>query len=150
MRSEKSIASAAFPTLAIGNAVVPSAQTSLWLRALKDYKDKTDIDLMSHPLASFLAAPNSPDSICDAFQTRMKDFRASHSKWGKFRNDYVKPIVELLLVVNKAAGEIASHFVCSTLSKSECMAYCAVAHRSRRPNDFCRVRCLAHGMYSQS
>ncbi|VDB95871.1 unnamed protein product [Peniophora sp. CBMAI 1063] len=82
----------------------------LWSQALSDYTKKTKIDLSKHPLAKDLAVLDSPEEICDAFRERMKRYRRDGTKWGRIRNDYVKPIVDALLIINKTLGETAGSF----------------------------------------
>ncbi|VDB93432.1 unnamed protein product [Peniophora sp. CBMAI 1063] len=82
----------------------------LWSQALSDYTKKTKIDLSKHPLAKDLAMLTSPEAICDVFQEKMKRYRKEDTKWGRIRNDYVKPIVNALLIVNETLGETAGNF----------------------------------------
>lgn len=82
----------------------------LWSDALRKYADRTRIDLTRHSLLEPLSACTSPEDICIVFEDKMKqfaNFRASDSKWGKLRNTYIKPAVEVLQLLTSSLKEIA-------------------------------------------
>ncbi|KZV62474.1 hypothetical protein PENSPDRAFT_617840, partial [Peniophora sp. CONT] len=86
---------------------------SLWTKALENYKNKTGMDPLTHPLTKDLADRKSEDEILQLFETKMQEFesfRASDSRWGKLRNVYLKPAVEVILSLNDALAETASYF----------------------------------------
>ncbi|KZV60303.1 hypothetical protein PENSPDRAFT_620147, partial [Peniophora sp. CONT] len=86
---------------------------SLWSQALQDYQHRTGLDPCTHPLTRDLAQRSSLDGILQLFDMRMKEFRrfrAGDPKWEKLRNRYLKPAVEVIMVLNDALKELSGSF----------------------------------------
>jgi hypothetical protein len=86
----------------------------LWTEALEKYKNQTDVDPLRDGIAQRIGACNSTDdvvNVLDQEMHRFKDFRAEDSRWGKLRNQVLKPVIDVILRINDVAAETASSLV---------------------------------------
>ncbi|VDB93439.1 unnamed protein product [Peniophora sp. CBMAI 1063] len=82
----------------------------LWTKALSEYMAKTKVDPSKHRLAKLLSGRESPEDVCEIYQKNLEESRGSNTKWGIIRNTYLKPIVEVLILINDSMAETAASF----------------------------------------
>lgn len=90
--------------------------SSLWSQALQNYERRTGLDPRTHALTLDLAGCGSFEEILELFDAKMKEFRrfrAGDPKWDRLRNRYLKPAVQVILVLNDAMKEVSESFVSS-------------------------------------
>ncbi|KZV73950.1 hypothetical protein PENSPDRAFT_749646 [Peniophora sp. CONT] len=83
----------------------------LWSDAQNKFKQQVGVELTKHPIARDLEACTTAEDICVVFERQLRvfvAFRGSASTWGKLRNTYLKPTVEIILMLSNALGEAAS------------------------------------------
>jgi hypothetical protein len=100
-------------------SALPNEFTELWNDALAKFKESTGVDPLTDKLASPIASCKDADEVMIRLDDEMEafeSFRAEDSRWGKLRNNYIKPLVDFVLTVNDVAGEAASAFVCLALN----------------------------------
>jgi hypothetical protein len=86
----------------------------LWTDALEMFKKQTGVDPLRDGIAQRIGACNSTDdvvNVLDQEMCRFKDFRAEDSRWGKLRNQVLKPVIDVILRINDVAAETASSLV---------------------------------------
>jgi hypothetical protein len=86
----------------------------LWTDALEKYKKQTDVDLLKEEIAQQIGACNSADDVVHVLDHEIhafKEFRAEDSRWGKLRNQVLKPLIDVVLRINDVAAETASSLV---------------------------------------
>jgi hypothetical protein len=86
----------------------------LWADALEKYKKQTGVDPLRVEVARRIQDCNSTDAVVvvlDDEMLKFKDFRAEDSRWGRLRNQYIKPVIDVVLGINDAAAGAASTLV---------------------------------------
>jgi fungal STAND N-terminal Goodbye domain len=72
--------------------------------ALDDYTKQTGIDLIRNPFAHKIQHPDSPESILELFQERVKEFKEYRDGNRKLIN-VLKPAVQILHAFSGTLGE---------------------------------------------
>jgi hypothetical protein len=89
----------------------------LWSEAIRRFNERTadhDARLLKGELSTALKRCTTTSVIMDTLEAEMgrfDGFRAADSKWGRLRNDLLKPAVDVILLITETAGELASSFV---------------------------------------
>jgi hypothetical protein len=98
----------------MSNPPAPDEFAKLWADALAEFKKTTGVDPLTGGIATQLAGCRTSDDVLAKLDDEMRKFdkfRAEDSEWGKLRNEYLKPLVGVVLSVNNVAGEAASAVV---------------------------------------
>jgi hypothetical protein len=130
----------------MSNTPAPDEFAQPWVDAHAKFKKSTGVDPSTDHLAKPMASCKTADEVLDKLDDEMeafKDFRAEDSRWGKLRNNYIKPLIDSLLTINDAAGEAASALV-SIPRTGFCFILTIIVYRdSRREADLGCFRCAS-------
>jgi hypothetical protein len=101
----------------------PDDFAKLWADAHAKFKESTGVDPLRDGLAVQLAGCKTSDDVLGKLDDEMKkfdDFRAEDSRWGRLRNDFIKPLLGVVLSVNDVVAEAASAVVRLSFIRYSC------------------------------
>lgn len=143
-----------FPTPAISVASPEDAFSQLWSKALR----KCEQSMPGGPslwtsLLYRMDSCREAEDVCQVLDETMRAFerfRGSDTAWGKLRDGYLKPAIEVLLLFNDAVSGTAAGFVCSFYSYAQSCPDNGPASHTRWRGDVRRVRRSSPGRYVSS
>ncbi|KZV60178.1 hypothetical protein PENSPDRAFT_760153 [Peniophora sp. CONT] len=87
---------------------------TLWAEAMRKFQQSADVaSTLWESAYSGLSRCTSADDVLrslDDTMRKVKTFNAVDSSWKSVRNKYLKPAIQVLLLLNDAIAEFASHF----------------------------------------
>jgi hypothetical protein len=126
----------------------PDEFTQLWAEAHAKFKEITGVDLLMDDLAKTMSGCKDADEVLatlDGEMTKFQAFRAGDPQWSRLRNDYIKPLINAVLIMNDAAAEATSAVVSFPLMACRTVLPSILAGRPRREINFGWFRCSFAG-----
>ena len=88
----------------------------LWLHAVLNLQKNASRDVAQWKSAiQRMDQCRDAEDVCrvlDDMMSSIETFRGTDTIWGKLRNKYLKPVIDVLLLFNDVIGETAASFVC--------------------------------------
>jgi hypothetical protein len=126
----------------------PSAFQKLWLDALRQYREKTGVDLLRISYIASIVACETVDDVLRILEGQDKNFSEFRRRGQKIR-DALAPVVRIVEHCNNAGSEAAAAASVRDywMPPFASSPYVCAEYRTRRKSRFCRVRNHDLGQY---
>lgn len=115
----------------------------LWSDAVRRHEQNAlDDPARWRPMLERMNGCRTPEDVClilDETMQSFERFRGTNTTWGKLRNGYLKPAIEVLLLFNEAIAETAASFVRHYDTFSASASHVSSANSTRWQSDLCNL-----------